>query len=532
MISEQVLYAIQAAGQQQTAQSFTGVGKAIAASGDQLDVYSKKSQKAASLLTALSGAVSGISPQFAALGAGAGRAAPAIEALTGLIGGGVGAAVAGGLIGAIGLASAAWKLYGDAQDVARASAGDLNVTLESQLELISKLDRSANMSSAVAQGLAGPEAQFAEVRRLEAERDRIRGRMNQLRSDDDKFKLADDGASRSAETALERMARGDFGPAPDQDGRAGRARREFERLAARDAQNAAALEKARAMRAQSLAEEGEYYTSGEDEGEDKKRGEAKLSENEKRIAALRALEEKNFAEGSQRMLELDRAALVIREQQRKSALDIEVDQEKVAAKTRETLRKESLAQQNRDEQYAYEERNRLDQALNEQQARRAEATGSAMRSMYEETTSVISGNFAGMAASIARGEKVTAKAVLTSIGSEIVGRGTGNLLDALFRAANPITAVATNAAGQIPMALAQIAFGASLAGTGAAMSGGGGGGGGARAASPTMIAPSTDSGAKNAQVMIINQYPAVVSPNAEDGKRVDRAKFEKALQGR
>lgn len=153
-----------------------------------------------------------------------------------------------------------------------------------------------------------------------------------------------------------------------------------------------------------------------------------------------------------------------------------------------------------------------------------------LRSGAQESWGML-GSAAGQAfAAIARGEKVSLKALLSSLGSQAIASGTNKLFEAAGYAFIP--GGQATAAGLAGVGAAQIAFGATLAG-GAAAAGGGAGGGGAsgKPASPTPVAPSRETGAKNEQPIVVNM-PTVTSATAQDGKRVQEGVDEARRKGR
>lgn len=501
-MTEPVLYAVQATGQAEAAGAFGVVQKAIAKSGSELELYSKRTQKAASLVTALSGAVSGIAPQFAALGVGAGRAAPAIEALTGLIGGGVGAAIGGGLVAALGLATAAWKIFGEEQDVARATIEQTSHSLEEQIALIEEYDRAKNLRDVVAEGLGGPEAQFAEVRRLEEER----GGLTYERAE----------AARSG--VVTRRLR-----ALDQELR----------------RNRAELDKARDLYRQSLQEETDFAVSGEADESTKKSGEPKLTENEKRIQALRKLEEQNYAEGSARMRELDQAALVLREAQRKASLDREVDQARIAAQTKLTLEKQAVEEQLRMEHAAYDERKFLSEQAYEREAELAEQRRKVVGDQGKQAYDMLSGAASNMFGRLVAGQKVSTREFLKGLGVQAAQQGLFNFLQAVWESANPITAAI--GAARIPPALAMMAIGGGTAAVAGAAGGGGGGGGGRGGGgnvgnwrgTPLLAEPSTDTGGRQ-RPMVVEQHihlSSTITPTSRDAQAMREAEAEARRHG-
>jgi hypothetical protein len=173
-------------------------------------------------------------------------------------------------------------------------------------------------------------------------------------------------------------------------------------------------------------------------------------------------------------------------------------------------------------------------ALDEREAR-TEAFHATVRDGAQETWMMAGGAAANAFAAMARGEKVSMKAILASLGSQAIAAGTMKLFEAAFAAftLNPA------AAGMAAVGTAQIAFGAALSGAGAGggpSTGGGGGGSlpGGRPVSPTFVPGSEDTGAKNPQPTVVHNHyhPAVVSPSAQDGRRSQEALDEMRRQGR
>lgn len=126
-----------------------------------------RAQRVTPALSAVGTAISRLSPQVGAIATSFGTAGGAIGGVASVLGGGAGLVV-GGLIGLAGAAAIAFKHFNDeTKDLARASI-DLNTTLEAQVKLIEQARTAASKQQQLAMGVAGPDVQFAEVRRLEA----------------------------------------------------------------------------------------------------------------------------------------------------------------------------------------------------------------------------------------------------------------------------------------------------------------------------------------------------------------------------
>lgn len=134
---------------------------------------------------------------------------------------------------------------------------------------------------------------------------------------------------------------------------------------------------------------------------------------------------------------------------------------------------------------------------------------------------------------LAKGQKVTAKAVLSGVGDELVGKGTVWLFEGIARGFTSYgldpTATALIGTGTSAIA-AGIAMGAATRGGGGGGGGGGGRGGGRSNAVSPAVAPSKTTGAQNPTVVNVHM-PTVVSPSAQDGARVTLAVAEAKRAG-
>ncbi len=204
----------------------------------------------------------------------------------------------------------------------------------------------------------------------------------------------------------------------------------------------------------------------------------------------------------------------------------ELDIKKIHQAAEQAIREQTLL----DEKAAHDKQVQL----YEEAAKREEAISrrkhQAITAVATQAYNAIAGSIAAALASAVTGENVSTKAVLHGIGVQAANMGFLNLLQApvdLFW--NPPKAAAELAAGT-----AEVALGATL---GAATRGGGGSGGGPRhyfgpPVGPTVIAPSTATGAQNAAPITINNFPSIVSPGPDDNRRVQQAKAEARRQGR
>jgi hypothetical protein len=171
--------------------------------------------------------------------------------------------------------------------------------------------------------------------------------------------------------------------------------------------------------------------------------------------------------------------------------------------------------------------------LYDEKEARIQAFHGTVRDGAKEAWMMAGGAAANAFAAIARGEKVSLKAILQSLGSQAIAAGTMKLFEAAAMAFtfNPA------AAGMAAVGAGQIAFGATLAGAG---SGGGpsGAGGGGRESGRTPIAPTfaqptgPSFGNPSQARPVVYQFPAIISPTSREGQLVQMADEERRRQGR
>lgn len=206
-----------------------------------------------------------------------------------------------------------------------------------------------------------------------------------------------------------------------------------------------------------------------------------------------------------------------------------LDPEKEAAAGRAAMRRIESQQGLEDAKRNAEEQIRIRDDAAKRETEIEKQKYSTRTALAKEAYGAISGAIAAALSAAIVGEDVSTKQVLKGIGQQAANMGLLNILQApvdFFW--NPPKAAAELAAGT-----AEVALGAALG----AASRGAGGGGGSRGSNapnlPTFATPSTDSGARNGPVTIINNNnPSIIQPTAHDGKQVQRADFQRRLQGR
>ena len=135
---------------------------------------------------------------------------------------------------------------------------------------------------------------------------------------------------------------------------------------------------------------------------------------------------------------------------------------------------------------------------------------------------------------VAKGQKVTGKAIVGTIGDQLVASGTKTLWEGIALSANPFAL--GSGAGMIGVGTSMIAAGIGMGAIGASGGKGGGGGGSRRADNnaPQAVSPNATTrginNGSNGQPIVINM-PTVVSPGAEDGRRVRLALQEADRRG-
>lgn len=397
-------------------------------------------------------------------------------------------------------AAAAWEAFGDSNDVAREQAEKFNITLEDQLKLIQKIDKAASEKSLLSQGLAGTEKQFAEVQRLEAERDRITGALLRLTNDD-------------------RLTQGSLAANPADERRFGALQRQL-------AQKNADIAKARALYTQSISED--VPTPDEDAYD------AALKRQQDREAKQRATATKKkpfdiYGEHQQILIDIEAAQKDI--DNFKSGV---AEEEKRKAKERsdalDALRKLEL-----DNDKAYREQHAKDLAEISRRQLEEEKRNTAIRvGLAKQAYSAIASTIAASLSAAVTGAHVSEKEVLHSIGVQSANMGFLNLLQAPVDVFwNPAKAAAEFAAGA-----AEVAFGAAL---GSATAGGGSsGGGGGRGSFQRTGAPASPVpfNVSNGQVNGASAQPINVNvqvfgkPDADLGELVTRSVKKAQQQGR
>lgn len=136
--------------------------------------------------------------------------------------------------------------------------------------------------------------------------------------------------------------------------------------------------------------------------------------------------------------------------------------------------------------------------------------------------------------SVAKGQKVTGKAIVGSIGDQLVASGTKTLWEGIALSVNPFAL--GSGAGMIGVGTSMIAAGIGMGAIGASGGGKGGSGGSRRADNnaPQAVSPNATTrginNGSNGQPIVINM-PTVVSPGAEDGRRVRLALQEADRRG-
>ena len=170
----------------------------------------------------------------------------------------------------------------------------------------------------------------------------------------------------------------------------------------------------------------------------------------------------------------------------------------------------------------------------EEQEKAAQQYHDTLRSGAQDSWGMV-GSAAGQAfAAIARGEKVSLKAILQSIGSNAIAAGTMKLFEAAGWAFIP--GGQATATGLAAVGGAQIAFGAALSGAGAAAGGSKGGGGGSGSTSfanqPMRVAPSTETGGRS-QPMVVNNYhlSSTITPTSRDAQAMREAEADARRNG-
>lgn len=526
---ERVRYVLEQLGATKTAGEIDQVTGALGRGGIGVEEYNRRAQKAASLATALSGALSGLTPQFGQLAAGVGRAAPAFESLIGLLGGASkGTLVGAGIVGALGLASAAWKVFGDDEDEVRKKTEDLNVTLESTLELIKKIDAARSQQQLLSQGLAGTDVQFAEVRRLEAQRDRLtaeRQRVLETRKFDDSGSLLFDGDAK-------------IGGFLFNESRVVERELTFEdRKKAHELQlKLNALEKqidaARANLNQSRQEDiafaqEDFEGIGKDDKAPKAAGERELTpeeltrqnQNRAQIEAIKRLQEtdKQDAEGLENYLKQ-------RAEAQEGISKAVSDRDEVESR----LRIERQRRETEELEREYERRTAL-----------AEAHHKAVRDSGAAAYKILSSSTAAAAAATVAGQKFVFADFARAFGSRMVLEG----VEKQFEGAGML--LTGNPAGAALFAIGTAEEAAGFAAGGLASAGGkpgGAGGGDQRSTSqrqfdrehptPASARPSTETGS-HAPIIVQHHYhmQSTVAPNAQDAQRIEDAQAEKRRQG-
>lgn len=167
----------------------------------------------------------------------------------------------------------------------------------------------------------------------------------------------------------------------------------------------------------------------------------------------------------------------------------------------------------------------------EQREEMAKQYHDTLRAAAQESWGMV-GSAAGAAfAAIARGEKVTLKEILKSLGSQAIASGTMKL----FEGAGMLAFGNPQGAALLKIGTAQIGFGLALAGAGAGGSGAAGAGGGSSGSrtAPTFVEPSRETGARHTQPVIVNNYmPTVTAPSHDDGKRIRKGVEQARRKGR
>lgn len=243
------------------------------------------------------------------------------------------------------------------------------------------------------------------------------------------------------------------------------------------------------------------------------------------------------------------------EQQRRTQLEL-VDAEMQASKDRERMLTDELkiAEAERTEviRIETEQRNEIDRMAREEKALALQqefaleqAAFAQRRAMHMELAQIQQAAARdtlnlGMRSlnEWVKGNKVTAKQVVQSIGDTLVAHGTNAIWQGMIWNATPYQwGIGTPL---IVAGSAAVGVGLSLGAASRGMSGGGGGGGGGGGINPTtqQLAPATpvsatnSTGGGNQQTVINVTMPTVISPSAEDGERINLAIEEAKRQGR
>lgn len=457
---------------QQSAREATRSANANAQHAAGMKVFTDRAKGGAIAIGQFANTAAAAIPGLNGVGAAIARASGTIGGLTQLIGVGRGSILAGTFLAAFGATTEVMNAFAESQDRATDKADKFTRTLEEQIETLQRLDRAANLASAVGQGLGGPEAQLAEVRRLEAQRDFLQGRY------------------RSREVDVRDPGRFTFGvnitPRSAND-------RQLQSLQAQLRANAVALQKARALHKQALQEEAEIATEdAEFEEALKRQQEREKKQREKKPAEIIAyanygdpITESERASSALGLMQADAASA-----SRRLRLVQGFAAERAAGDKalQEAGKGAGFGAANLEAQRVLagedaNEKARTDRLTREWAKRDKLVTDhhDLLRNSAHEAWTMVGASAGAALAALAAGQKVALAEVLGALGQQLVASGTGHVFEGIFQSLllNPL------GPEMVAIGTAEAAFGASLAAAGGGASRAASAGTGSGGASPT-----------------------------------------------